>query len=47
MERPTPVQLVTQDIDTVRVRNFIRTIVWEVLKEVGLVSEPGDGQLPA
>ena len=37
-QRPTPVQLLAQDINTALVREVIRREFWAVLKEAGLVS---------
>ncbi len=38
--RPTELELLARDIDSVRVRNAIRTEVWSVLKQAGLVDDP-------
>ena len=37
-QRPGPVELLAQDIATVKVRDFIRAEIWSLLQAAGLVS---------
>jgi hypothetical protein len=38
--RPTEIELLARDIASVRVRDRIRTEVWSILKQAGLVVDP-------
>jgi hypothetical protein len=37
-QRPKPVELLAQDVATMRVRNLLRAEIWAVLQEVGLIN---------
>ena len=37
-QRPTPVELLTKDIATIQVRDFIRAEIWSALQLAGLVA---------